>query len=273
MEPKFIHLNLHSEYTVTAGMIDLDSLFKQCRLLNYPAVAITDPNLFASVKFYQKSLANGIKPILGSELKVLFNGGGITACIIALVKNKIGYLNLLKLNSLLHTSEQKLINDQELAEYNEGLIILSGNLEVNFIKGNADYFKHYFLNNFYLEVARLGVIGEEVTISKIVDCAKNYHFPLVATNRVYFLEEHDYEAHEIKVCINNGYLLNEEDRPRYQASQYLKSSEEMEKLFADLPESLINTVEIAKRCNLQIEIDKICLPEFPLPAGENIDNY
>ncbi len=271
MEPRFIHLNVHSEYTVTAGTIDLDSLFKRCQKLGYPAIAITDPNLFASLKFYQKALTMGIKPILGSELKVNF--AGTIGCVMALVKNKTGYLNLLKLNSLLYLNEAKIIQENDLSQYREGLILLSGDLDAKLIANRSAYFERYFSHHFYLEIARIGLLDEESNVQKMVNCARNLNLPLVATNRVYFLEEQDYEAHEIKVCINGGYTLNDENRPHYQPSQFLKPSFEMEQLFADLPESLINTVEIAKRCNLEIELNKTFLPNFPLPVGEKIDDY
>lgn len=284
----FIHLSIHSEYSITDSVVRIDQLLQRVADLKMSAVALTDEvNLFALVKFYRAAFNKGIKPIVGSEL-LLVKGDEIFR-LTALCQNSIGLYHLIKLLSRAYTEgrarNQALIRWEWLVEAREGLIILSGGrrgdvgqalLQNRYLlaKERLSRWLSYFPDSFYLELQRTKREQEEDYIYAAVKLALVYHVPVVATNDVRFLYQADFEAHEARVCIHQGYLLEDVNRPRaYSDQQYLKNVEEMEALFSDIPEALENTVEIAKRCNVQVKLGAVFLPRFPVPSYVAIEDY
>ncbi|EDP46307.1 DNA polymerase III subunit alpha [Rickettsiella grylli] len=280
----FIHLHLHSEYSLVDGLIRIEKLVDKACELSMPALAVTDlSNLFATIKFYQAAIKKGIKPIIGAECRVKDDQEGQEYQLILLCQNLRGYRNLIQLISKSYLENAKegqpLLQKDWFSIYSEGLIALSGAREGDIVsclmKKNkslaVDYLQFWlrlFPNRFYLQVQRLGRPLEEEYIELSVGLAASFNVPVVATNEVCFLVPEDFEAHEAKVCINNGYLLNDPKRLKfYTNQQYLRSMEEMVVLFADIPSALSNSVEIAKRCNLEIELGASFLPNFPIPEG------
>lgn len=267
----FIHLRVHSEFSIIDSIISLENLIESCVQNNMPAVAITDQyNLFAAIKFYKLAQEAGIKPILGADVCIK-NSGKLTL----LCQNNLGYKNLTELISKSFIDGQS--NDTPEIEYewleknHAGLICIA---ELKEIEKNLEKYKKLFNNNLYLALQRIGKAGEEVENQHILDVAHHHDLPVVATNSVRFITEEDFEAHEARVCINGGYVLNDPKRPKnYTPQQYLRSMEEMEDLFDDIPEAIENTVEIAKRCNLILELGKVYLPQFPIPDKYTTESY
>ncbi|MEN9450804.1 MAG: hypothetical protein RJA83_1422 [Pseudomonadota bacterium] len=289
--PSFIHLHLHTEYSLSDGLIRIDKLVSKADELSMPAIAVTDlSNLFATIKFYQAAIKKGIKPIVGAECRIindLFPDQAFQ--LILLCQNQVGYRNLIQLISRAYLENQQegkpVLQKSWFENYSDGLIALSGAREGDIasylMKNNkplaAEILQSWlklFPNRFYLQLQRLGRPLEEDYIGSAVELAKEYSVPVVATNEVCFIAAEDFEAHEARVCINSGYTLNDPKRPKlYTNQQYLRSMEEMVTLFADIPSALTNSVEIAKRCNLEIELDASFLPNFPIPAGMNAENF
>ncbi len=291
MQPSFIHLRLHTEYSLSDSLIRVDDLMETAAKANMPALAITDQNnLFAVVKFYKAALKAGIKPIIGIDcfIENPFNVKQPTRLTL-LCQNKQGYLNLTCLISRAYIEGQAtgipVIQKAWLDGNCEGLIALSGACEgeigqlllakkSELAAQQLKTWQQLFPERFYLEIQRTGRANEEDYLHDVITLAQQYDMPVVATNDVRFLEQEDFEAHEARVCIHGGYILNDPKRPRdYSAQQYLRTPEEMQQLFADLPEALANTVEIAKRCNLEMVFGKTFLPNFPIPAGFTAETY
>ncbi|MFW0072767.1 MAG: DNA polymerase III subunit alpha [Coxiella-like endosymbiont] len=284
----FIHLAVHSEYSIVDSVVRIDQLLQRVADLKMSAVALTDEvNLFALVKFYRASFNKGIKPIIGSEL-LLVEGDTIFR-LTALCQNSIGLHHLIQLLSRSYIEgrarNQALIRWEWLVEARGGLIILSGGRRGDVGQAllqnryplageRLSRWLDYFPDSFYLELQRTDREQEEDYIYDAVQLALAYDAPVVATNDVRFLYQSDFEAHEARVCIHQGYLLEDANRPRaYSDQQYLKNAEEMEALFSDIPEALENTIEIAKRCNVQVKLGEIFLPRFPVPVHLTIEDY
>lgn len=288
---QFIHLRLHTEYSLVDGVVRIGPLMQEVAEQGMPAVALTDQsNLFALVKFYRAALKQGVKPIFGVDawLREKDQQGGYTR-VVLLCQNRAGYLNLAELISRSYRDGQHAgrpcLEYDWLAERSEGLIALSGGVEG--VLGHAlisanqplaeqqlEFWQNYFPDRFYLELQRTGRENENSHIEQAVELAVKHQIPVVATNDVRFIRSEDFEAHEARVCIHDGRTLNDPRRPRhYSTAQYLKSSEEMIELFSDIPEAIENTVEIAKRCNLTLELGKSVLPEFPIPEGMTEGSY
>ncbi|MGH8458312.1 MAG: DNA polymerase III subunit alpha, partial [Nevskiales bacterium] len=302
-QPSFIHLRLHSEYSLVDGTVRLDSvrdrhsrqvlipgLFDRLRELDMPAVALSDEcNLFALVKFYSGASKSGIKPLAGVDLWVQEGGSEPPTRLILLCRNYQGYLNLSRLLTRCYLEGQQagrpLLQRAWLTGHSAGLIALSGAREGDIgralLSGRAsqarkalEFWRRHFPDAFYLELQRTGRAQEEAYLEAAVELALNEQLPLVATNDVRFLLPDDYPAHEARVCIQEGYTLEDPRRPRrYSPQQYLKSATEMAELFADLPEALHNTVEIARRCTLEIDLSKSHLPDFPVPEKHTAASY
>lgn len=260
-----------------------------------PAVALTDQsNLFAMVKFTRAALAAGIKPLIGVDALLRHSdvqGDAQEAPfqMVLLAQNKVGYLNLSRLISKSYLEGQHrgvpVIQAQWLEQNAEGIIALSGGRHGDIgralLSGKADLaeqrlqqWQRCFTDRFYIELQRTGRENEEAYIVEAVELAIKFDVPVVATNDVRFLTADEFDAHEARVCIHDGRTLDDPRRPKnYSEQQYLRSSEEMQKLFADIPEALANTVEIAKRCNLEIQLGKSVLPQFPIPKGETEASY
>ncbi|MHB1272651.1 MAG: DNA polymerase III subunit alpha [Rhodanobacter sp.] len=290
MTVRYTHLHLHSEYSLVDSTIRIKALVEACARAGMPAVALTDEcNMFALVKFYKACSATGIKPICGSDLWIASPDDPRPWRLTALCQNRAGYLNLSRLVSRAWREGQHgghaLIKAPWLqAAAAEGLIALlgrdSGVGRVAAGKGidaalaQLRPLVRLFPGRLYLELTRCGRDGEEDWNAAALALAAELQLPVLASNDVRFLKQGDFEAHEARVCINQGRVLADPKRPReYSDQQYLKSPEEMAALFADLPEALENAVELARRCNLTLEFGKYYLPDFPVPQGHDLASY
>ncbi len=291
MTPEFVHLRVHSEYSLINGIVRLKPLVKAAAAAGMPAVAVTDQsNLFAMVKFYRAAMAAGVKPIIGVDVW-LYNDADTSqpTRLVLLCQNRVGYLNLTRLISRSYIEGQQrgvpTVRKDWLQGASDGLIALSGgrsgDIGQALLAGNrvlaervlAEW-RGLFPDRFYLELHRTGREQEEEYLHAAVDLAQAMDVPVVATNDVHFIRQDDFYAHDARVCIHDGRVLNDSRRPRlYSEQQYLRSPQEMAELFADLPEALENTVEIARRCNLELTLGKNFLPEFPVPPGLTPDAY
>ena len=288
MTVSFVHLKVHTEYSIVDSVVRINQLLQCAVNLKMPAIAVTDEiNLFALVKFYREAISKGIKPIIGSEL-LLMEGNDIFRLTV-LCQNQIGFRHLIQLLSRAYIEgrqrDRVLIQWEWLVEVNEGLIILSGGCKGNvgeallqnrftLAKDRLARWLKYFSNRFYLELQRTHRDQEEEYIHLAVELALNCHVPVVATNDVCFLFPDDFEAHEARVCIYQGHLLKDINRSYYySAQQYFKSAEEMLVLFSDIPEAVENSVEIAKRCNVFLSLGQVFLPKFPVPANLKVEDY
>lgn len=291
MEPSFIHLRTHSEYSLSDGLVQIPLLTDAAAAFRMPAVAVTDQsNLFSVVKFYQAAMKSGIKPIIGADCWLANEKQSKHPFRLTLLcQNQTGYHNLMVLISKSYTHGQALgkaiLQRDWLREHAEGLIVLSGAREGDIgqallandqtqLAQHLQFWLTHFTTRYYLDLQRTGRAQEEDYIRAALDLAEKHRIPLVATNDVRFISIDDFEAHEARVCIHDGYVLADPQRPRlYSQQQYLRSQEEMCALFADIPEALANTVEIAKRCNVALSLGKNFLPEFPIPDGYTIESY
>jgi DNA polymerase-3 subunit alpha len=288
--PKFIHLRVHSDYSMCDGLKKVKPIVAHAEKLAMPAIALTDQtNLCGLVKFYHATHGAGIKPIVGADFWVKSEElGDELSRLVILAANNTGYKNLTELISKAylrgHIQGRAVIDKAWLIEYAPGLILLSGGREGDIgkalIKGNQPlvesmvaFYQQYFENNYFLELIRTDRENEEQYIHLAVTLALEYQLPVVATNEVMFLEPDDFDAHEIRVAIHDGYTLDDKRRPkRYSAKQYLRTEQEMLELFADIPEALVNSVEIAKRCNVTVRLGEYFLPDFPT-NGLDIKDY
>jgi DNA polymerase-3 subunit alpha len=289
----FVHLRVHTEFSLVDGLIRVKELIGAAKKANMPAVGMTDQvNLFALVKFYKAATSAGLKPICGVDLLVRNESDkeGTPFRLTLLIQNAKGYRNLMELVSRAYAEGQHEIVDKALvqkswiAEKSEGLIALSGARDGDIgramISGNGaaesllDEWMSIFPNRFYLEVQRTGRSGEEVVISESVRLGIEKNCPLVATNEVMFLTQDDFDAHEARVCINLGRTLEDPTRPKnYSSEQYFRSAEDMVALFSDIPSAIENTIEIAKRCNIEMDLGTYYLPKYPIPDGMSMDDY
>jgi DNA polymerase-3 subunit alpha len=280
----FVHLRLHTEFSVVDGTNRIDDIVQAAVADGQPALAITDlSNLFGAIKFYKRARAKGTKPLIGAEIFLEGMGGDMTALsrIVLLVQNKQGYLNLSELIARGYTQNivknQATIKFEWLKELNEGLIALSGAqagpIGQALVQGDASrahelalQLGSVFPHRFYIELQRAGRADDEAHVAAAVQLAARIKLPVVATHPVQFTTPDDFEAHEARVCIADGEILGNAKRVRrFTRDQYFKSSAEMQALFADVPSALANTLEIAKRCNLTLVLGKPQLPEFPTP--------
>ena len=256
-----------------------------------PAVALTDfNNFFAAVKFYKATQGSGVKPILGADLLVLDESGeGSPSQLVLLVKDQVGYANLTKLISKAYQEGQRQgvphIKKSWLGEFSDGLIALSGGrngeIGVALVSSRVDdaataleEFMALFGDRFYLELQRTGRPEEEDYLHAAVELAARYNCPVVATNDVRFISKGEFEAHEARVCIHEGRALDDPRRERrFSEQQYLRSAEEMGELFADIPEALANSVEIARRCSIELRLGEYFLPDYPIPEGMTLNEF
>lgn len=238
--PSFVHLRLHTDFSLVDGVTRVKPLVQRCAELNMPAVAVTDDsNLFGLIKFYDAAIKAGVKPIAGADLWVEFEGIEQPTPVCVLVLNTKGYKNLTVLISRAWQHNQQggkaLVKAEWLAELNEGLILLSGGThgalgrlllgnKVDQAKQLASWCSEHFPNRFYLEVQRASRTGDEACLHATVALATELGLPIVATNDVRFISAEDFEAHEVRVCIHESFTLEDPRREkRYTEEQYLKS--------------------------------------------------
>ena len=275
----FVHLNCCTEYSINKSIIRINSLIEKASKMKMSSLAISDAyNLFSSIKFYKRSLDFGIKPIIGVSL--FLYDGALKHKINLYCQNKIGYKNLIQLVSKSYLNGK--VNDiptvrwDWIKDLNQGLIVLSGaqsgdlgsailseNKQLSNIILNR--WLSVFHDRYYIELTRTGLEEEHRYIEPALDLAISHGSPIVATNNVLFLQKEDFMTHEAKVCINSSKILNKKKQSDYTELQYLRSAEEMENVFRDIPEAIKNTVEISKRCNLEIPLNSTFLPKFQIP--------
>ena len=288
----FVHLHVHSEFSLVDGMGRIKPLVGGVAEAGMPAVALTDQsNMFALVRFYKAAMAAGVKPICGVDLLVRNHDDGNNPFrLVLLVQSNIGYRKLTELVSRSYREGQHLgrpmVNPEWMtAESCEGLIALSGARDGDVGKAlladnpaqaeaRMRRWLDIFGDRYYLQLVRTGREGEEACLHASVALAAKCDVPVVATNGVCFLKPSDFPAHEVRVCIHEGRTLDDPRRQRnYSEEQYLRTPQEMCELFSDIPEALQNTVEIAKRCNLELTLGKNFLPDFPVPEGMSIGEF
>jgi len=287
---QFVHLRLHTEYSLLDGIVRVPELMVAVAAAGMPAVALTDQsNLFAMVKFYKEAQGAGVKPLIGVDAWIR-DGERSSSRIVFLCQNMVGYRHLTQLvtRSFLE-GQQRGAPMLERAwlerDMLEGLIVLSGGAEGDIgqalARGKEEEAARCLArwqalcgDRFYLEVQRTGRAGEPVYSEAVLDLAQERGVAAVATNDVRFLTRPEFEAHEARVCIHDGALLADTNRARrYSEEQYLKTPDEMAQLFADVPELLVNTVEVAKRCSLEIKLGASMLPAYPVPAGSTTEQF
>ncbi len=295
----FVHLHLHTQYSLLDGAIRPEALISLARDFKMPAVAMTDHgNLFGAIEFYQKAMKGGIKPILGCEVYVAPGamtdknplGRGETAAyhLVLLVKNFKGYQNLCKLLSKAYIDGfyyRPRVDKALLRELNEGLIALSaclhGEVSFNLNNGNMDAarraaleYREIFPNRrFYLELQENGMEEQKKVNRGLVELSRELDIPVVATNDCHYLKKEDARFHDILLCIQTGTTVNAENRMRFSTDGlYVKSPEEMVEAFRDIPEAIANTIEIAERCNVEMKLGENHLPEYPVPPGETLES-
>jgi DNA polymerase-3 subunit alpha len=284
-------LSVHTEYSLVDSTVRIPALVDQVAEHGMPAVALTDQsNLFAMVKFYRAALRRGVKPIVGVDAWIEDpEQPAKPSRLLLLCQNGVGYRNLTRLVTRSYVDGQRtgkaVIEKTWLEGATEGLIALSGGRDGDVgrsllarrkaeARSRLEYWQKLFPGRYYLEISRTGREGEETCLHAAVALASKTGVPLVATNDVRFISAEDFEAHEARVCIQQGHTLTDPGRPRaYSPQQYLKRPGEMSELFADLPEALENSVEIARRCSLELGLGTSVLPDFPVPDNMTVDTF
>ncbi|MEZ5357950.1 MAG: DNA polymerase III subunit alpha [Candidatus Zixiibacteriota bacterium] len=297
----FVHLHNHTQYSLLDGASRVKDLITTVKNLKMPAIAITDHgNMFGAIDFYKTATSAGVKPIIGIEAYVAgtsrfdhkrvpgYPDGGFHMVLLA--RNQQGYKSLMKLASAAYREgfyHRPRIDREILTEHHDGLIALSaclkGEVPYWLARGDEDraieaakfYGNLFGDDNFFIEIQDHGIDKEDEIRPKLIELARKVDLPLVATNDCHYLRQQDAEAHDALLCIQTGKMVSDTDRMKYNTDQiYVKSAEEMEALFSDYPQAIENTIRIAERCNLEIEIGKLLLPAFPIPdKNKTPDEY
>ncbi|NIE68794.1 DNA polymerase III subunit alpha [Burkholderia sp. Ax-1719] len=291
-DPRFVHLRVHSEFSIADGIVRLDDLVKAAAKDGQGALALTDlGNAFGLVRFYSEARGKGVKPIAGCDVWIMNpDDRDKPSRLLLLVKDKTGYLNLCELLSKAWlTNQHRGRAEVDVAwlenGLGEGLLALSGaqqgDVGLALAAGNVESAKRHaqrwatlFPNGYYIELQRCGQPGGEQYIEQAVALAADLQLPVVATHPMQFMTGEEYTAHEARVCISEGDILaNPRRQKRFTTDQRFRTQEEMAALFADIPSAIANTIEIARRCNLTLELGKPKLPLFPTPDGMSLDDY
>ncbi|MEQ8212777.1 MAG: DNA polymerase III subunit alpha, partial [Smithellaceae bacterium] len=299
-QSKFVHLHVHTQYSLLDGMIRLNELFKKAKEFGMPAIAITDHgNMFGAIDFYKQAEANGIKPIIGCELYVAPRSrfdrnassiGEATRHLVVLVKNMQGYKNLMKLTSAAHIEGfyyRPRVDKELLKQYSEGLIAssacLHGEIAAHIVRGNMDearksareYLEIFGEDNFFLELMENGIPEQKIANEGLIELSRELSIGLIATNDCHYLNIEHAEAHNVLLCIQTGKTVEDADRMSLSSNQfYVRSPEEMCELFAATPEAISNTADIADRCDLTFEFGKFYLPKFEMKKPEEtLESY
>jgi len=290
--PRFVHLRLHSEYSVTDGIVRIEEAVERAARDGMPALALTDSsNVFGMVKFYRAARAAGVKPVIGADCWIQNEADpDKPSRLLLLCASRVGYLRLSELLSRAwlqnqHRARAEISRDWLREGPTDGLVALSGgaagDVGLALAAGNAASAERaavewasLFPGRYYLELQRAGFANSEALVASTVALATRLSLPVVATHPVQFLAPEDFKAHEARVCIAQGYVLGDQRRPRqFTPDQYFKTQEEMARLFADIPQALENAVEIARRCSLAVELGRSRLPAFPTPPGVTLDEF
>jgi DNA polymerase-3 subunit alpha len=288
MSSRFAHLHLHSEYSLADSTIRIPELVQRCVEQGQPAVAMTDRNnMFALVKFYKAAESAGVKPIAGADIFVA-EGDETPWQLTLLCRDSDGYLSLSRLLSRAwmegHRHDGVVVRPQWLAEANKGLFALAGRHSHagQLVAGNRhdlalqwlhDWQRH-FDDRIHLELTRCGFDSEEAFNGFALHASSERGIPVIASNDVRFLDADGFEAHEARVCISTGRVLDDPKRPReYTAQQFLRDSDEMAALFHDAPDAIDNAIDLAKRCNLELSLGTYYLPAFPVPDDHTLDSW
>ncbi len=290
--PRFVHLRMHSEYSVTDGIVRIDEAVARAKADGMPALALTDAgNVFGMVKFYTAARAAGVKPIIGVDCWIQSHVDRDKPLrVLLLCSARAGYLRLSELLSRAWLTNQHRSRAEVCTAWlreggTEGLIALSGfaggDVGQAIAAGNHDAAEQQaaswadlFPGRYYLELQRAGVANTETLVGGTLALAAKLRLPVVATHPVQFTAREDFKAHEARVCISQGTMLGDQRRPKlFTAEQHFKTQDEMAQLFADVPQALENALEIARRCNLEIELGRSHLPVFPTPQGVTHDQY
>jgi DNA polymerase-3 subunit alpha len=296
----FVHLHLHTEFSLLDGACRLDRLMDKAHELKMPALAITDHGvLYGAIDFYQAARKKGIKPIIGCEVYVApgsrhekksANGGrDVYNHLVLLAKDEVGYKNLIKLTTDAHLDGyyyKPRIDKELLAAHKDGLIALSGCLasqipesilkdQLPKARETIDWFKQTLgAENFYLELQNHGIPEQAKVNRQLIPWAKEFGLKLVASNDVHYVDKSNSHAHDCLICIGTQTLLSDTKRMTYVAEQfYLRSAEEMKARFSETPEAVLNTLEVAEKCNLEIEFGKLHYPVFDPPEHYTREGY
>ncbi|MBO7098113.1 MAG: DNA polymerase III subunit alpha [Alphaproteobacteria bacterium] len=299
-EPKFIHLRVHTAYSLSEGAIKISDLMHTLQERHMPAVAMTDTgNMFGGKALSAYASEAGIKPILGCQFCLknpdsddIMKSKGRTIAgdkLVLLVKDETGYKNIMKLMKRFYldntqTGDEPQLTYEDLENLNEGLIALTAGVEgpvgrlilqgrLEEAEKTLNRLHDIFKDRLYIELSRIGLAEEKQTEETFINLAYKYNIPLVATNEAFFIDADMYEAHDALICIAAGEVVADENRKRFSINNRLKTEAEMLELFADLPEALENTVNIAKRCNYLSEKVQPLLPIFECPDGMSQDEY
>lgn len=295
--PEWVSLHQHTEYSLLDSSAKIPELISRVKELGMKSVAITDHGvMYGCVEFYKEAKAQGIKPIIGCEIYVAPKSMHIKQNdkenenyhLVLLIKNETGYKNLMEIVSTASIEGfyyKPRVDHEFLKEHSEGLIALSACLggeiqsyilkeNLNKAKETAIFYKEIFKDGFYLELQYHGMEEQLKVNEQLISMSKELEIPLVATNDAHYIRKEDYKSHDVLLCIQTGKTVDEQDRMRYPSDEfYLKSPEEMYKLFSYVPEALENTVKIAEQCNFDYDFHHSKLPKFPLPEGVDPYNY
>jgi DNA polymerase-3 subunit alpha len=295
----FIHLHVHSQYSLLDGAIRFEEAFDLAKKYKMKAMALTDHgNMFGAIEFYQMAIKHGIKPIVGCEIYVspgsrfekrAGEGGEGNYHLTLLAKNETGYFNLLKLVSLGHLEGfyyKPRVDKELLSRYQEGLIALSGCMKGEIaahagrgemkkaVQAAEDYRRIFEGRRFFIEIQNNGVESQLQVNERLLEIARQLSLPPVATNDCHYLNRKDSKAQEVLLCIQTGKTLQDSDRMRFASDEfYFKSPQEMADLFQNTPEAIVQTVEIAEECNLEMRFDEKHIPRITVPAGETAEGY
>ena len=285
----FVHLQCQSEYSVKNSLVRVSKLIESVKEAGMNSIALTDDmSLFSAIKFYQKATSAGIKPIIGAKVSIDFDLGHYD--VLLLCQNHEGYLNLSELISKAYLNEQGIsivsVTEEQLISHQEGLLMIATPIssdisqffltnELELAHSKAKHWQAIFKDRYYISAQRTGRHSDENLLNLTIELGLKLDIPVVATNDVQFISKTDFDAHEARICIAEGGLLDDSRRLKFFSdSQYLKTPDEMSELFKDYPQLIENASEVAKRCNLHFKLfEKNYLPAFPTPKGKSIAEF